>query len=265
MKYINHRATNPKENLSKLVQEAGDVFNVAQAAAILKLNKTAAAKRLARWTEQGWLRRVAQGVYVPAGIDTLFCDQVISDPWVLPPALFAPCYIGGRTAAEYWDLTEQIFNDIVVMTTQQVRKKRPSHQGVTFSLKHIKDCKLFGTRTIWRENSQVLISDPHKTMIDMLDDPAIGGGIQHVADCLKIYLDRPDRCDDLLMDYAKRLNNGAVFKRLGFLLESETGTGSLQTLCAQRLTQGNAKLDPGIAHGKIVSRWHLVVPQTWLC
>jgi predicted transcriptional regulator of viral defense system len=66
-------------------------------------------KRLARWREQGWLSRVGSGAYVPASIDTLGSDQVLDDAWILVPAIFAPAYIGGRTAAEHWDLTEQIF------------------------------------------------------------------------------------------------------------------------------------------------------------
>ena len=49
-----------------------------------------------------------------AGRSSEFLDseQVVQDPWILVPALFAPAYIGGRTAAEHWDLTEQIFRDI---------------------------------------------------------------------------------------------------------------------------------------------------------
>lgn len=33
-------------------------------------------------------------------------SQVVQDLWILVPVLFAPAYIGGRTAAENWDLTE---------------------------------------------------------------------------------------------------------------------------------------------------------------
>ncbi len=75
-------------------------------------------------------------------------SRVLDDPWVLVPALFAPAYIGGRTAAEHWDLTEQIFNDIVVMTAQALRQKREERHGAMFSLKHINEQKLFGTQTV---------------------------------------------------------------------------------------------------------------------
>ena len=46
---------------------------------------------------------------MPFAIDTLGPEQVLSDPWVLVPALFSWGYVGGWTAAEQWDLMEQIF------------------------------------------------------------------------------------------------------------------------------------------------------------
>lgn len=264
MNYINDPIPKTRQELSKLVREAGDVIDVARASEVLQLDKTATAKKLARWAEQGWLRRITKGVYVAASLDTLTNEIVLADPWVLVPTLFEPAYIGGRTAAEHWDLTEQIFNDIVVMTTRPVRTTTQMHHGVTFSLKHIMPSKLFGTKTLWRENTKVSVSDPHRTIIDMLDDPMIGGGIQHVADCLHAYLKRSDRSDEHLIDYADRLGNGAVFKRLGFLLEWQNESRSLQAKCAERLTKGNARLDPAMSQGKIVSRWRLQVPNNWL-
>jgi len=264
MSYIDDPIPKTRQELSKLVREAGDVMDIARASEVLKLDKTATAKKLARWAEQGWLRRITKGVYVAASLDMLASETVLSDPWVLVPALFEPAYIGGRTAAEHWDLTEQIFNDIVVMTTRSVRTKTQQHHGVTFSLKHIMPSKLFGTKALWRENTRVNVSDPHRTIVDMLDDPMIGGGIQHVADCLHVYLKRPDRSDERLIEYADRLGNGAVFKRLGFLIEEHKEHRALQAMCADRLTKGNARLDPAMPRGKIVGRWRLLVPHNWL-
>ncbi|WBQ11332.1 hypothetical protein L2D01_05990 [Hyphomonadaceae bacterium ML37] len=264
MKYTSDPIPQARQELSRLIKEAGDVIDIAHASELLKLDRIATAKKLARWTEQGWLRRVAKGVYVAASLDMLENDTVVSDPWVLVPALFEPAYIGGRTASEHWDMTEQIFNDIVVMTARTVRHKTQVHQGITFSLKHIAPTKVFGTKVLWRENTKVAVSDPHRTIIDMLDDPMIGGGIQHVADCLSVYLNRSDRSDERLIEYADRLGNGAVFKRLGFLLEREGKNRALQAKCAERLTKGNARLDPVMSQGKIVSRWRLVVPHNLL-
>ncbi len=249
-----------RKRLSSLVRGAGDVIRVSDAAHILHLDQSAAAKVLARWTVQGWLRRAGHGVYVPAAIDSLESEHVLGDPWVLVPALFAPCYIGGRTAAEYWDLTEQIFNDAVVFTTKAIRQKSQRHHGATYTLKHIAPEKIFGTKTLWRANTRVPISDVHRTVVDLLDNPAIGGGIQHVADCLAAYLRRTDRDDSQLIGYAEKLGNGAVFKRLGFLVESAVGPDKLVEACRALLTKGNVKLDPALECPKLVTRWRLWVP-----
>jgi predicted transcriptional regulator of viral defense system len=252
-----------RQRLTQLVRAGGDVISLDDAVAVLGLDRNRAAKTLARWVGQGWLRRVGPGRYVAATLDTLESGLVLNDPWVLAPALFAPGYIGGRTAAEHWDLTEQMFNDIVVMTTQTVREKSQKRHGATFTLKHIAATRLFGTKPVWRGQTRVDVSDVHRTIIDMLDDPALGGGVQHVSDCLSAYLKRADRDDGMLLAYADRLGNGAVFKRLGFLVETDPNGTALIASCRQRLTKGNAKLDPALPSSRLVSRWRLFVPAQW--
>jgi len=37
---------------------------------------------------------------------------------------------------------------------------------------------------------KVDVSDVHRTIVDMLDDPSSGGGIRHVAECLSAYFAR---------------------------------------------------------------------------
>ena len=252
-----------RKRLTVLVREAGDVIRIDDAARLLHFDRSQAAKTLSRWVTQGWLRRVGRGAYVAASLDSLGSEHVLDDPWILAPSLFAPAYIGGRSAAEHWDLTEQIFNDITVMTARTVRKKSEEHHGATFTLKHIDEAKIFGTRLLWRGRTRVPISDVHRTIVDLLDDPAIGGGIRHIADCLAAYLRRADRDDAKLIDYASRLGNGAVFKRLGFLVENDPTCVQLAAQCRLLLTKGNAKLDPRLDHNKLITRWRLWVPPFW--
>lgn len=252
-----------RAQLARVLSTAGDVIHISDVASALNLDRIAAAQRLSRWTEQGWLRRVGRGAYVAATLDTLGSEHVLDDPWVLVPALFSPAYIGGRTAAEHWGLTEQIFNDIVVMTAQAVRVRRQLRHGTMFSLKHIDERKLFGTRNIWRHRTRVPVSDVHRTIVDMLDDPAVGGGIQHVADCLANYLRRDDRDEGMLIGYAERLGNGAAFKRLGFLAEREPNGDGLARRCRQHISGGHAKLDPAQEGQHIVTKWRLRVPPLW--
>jgi predicted transcriptional regulator of viral defense system len=252
-----------RAQLRQVLAGSGDVIHITDVTKALAVSRSEAAKRLARWREQGWLRRVGSGAYVPASIDTLGSERVLDDAWVLVPALFAPAYIAGRTAAEHWDLTEQIFKDIVVVTGQAIRERRQTRQGFEFTLKHLKHEKIFGTKPIWRHKTKVSVSDVHRTMIDMLDDPALGGGIQQVSDCLDVYFKRSDRNDQKLIEYGDQLGNGAVFKRLGFLAEGRDDSAALIELCRARLTAGNAKLDPALDCKRLISRWRLLIPPSW--
>ena len=262
---MNEEAALPKgrRKLAAVVRAAGDIIHIADAARVLDISRADAAKLLSRWSGQGWMRRVGPGAYAPVGLTSLGSQQVLDDPWVLVPALYGPAYIGGRTAAEHWDLTEQLFRDIVVVTGRPVRARTQERHGTTFSLRHIRPDMIFGTRSVWRGTTRIAVSDVHRTIVDMLDDPALGAGIQHVADCIAAYFDRRDRDDDKLLTYADRLGNGAVFKRLGFLAERGSDGSELVAACQERLTQGNAKLDSALPCRRLITRWRLFVPDGW--
>jgi predicted transcriptional regulator of viral defense system len=251
-----------RHKLVSVIRAAGDVIHIDDVVRTLSVDRADASKQLSRWTKQGWLRRVGRGRYVPAALDLLESKHVLDDPWVLVPALYAPGYIGGRTAAEHWDLTEQLFRDIVVMTAQTVREKHQVRHGAQFTLYHIPESRIFGTKTVWRGRSKVQVSDIHRTIVDMLDNPGLGGGIQHVADCLVAYMKRSDRNNDALLKYAEALGNGAIFKRLGFLAEQRADP--LAEDSGSRLTKGNARLDPALECSRLVSRWRLWVPESWV-
>lgn len=251
-----------RSRLSAVLRSGRATITVDDATHALGIGRIAAAKVLARWQRQGWITRVRRGLYAPIPLASTPGDQVIEDPWTLVPELFAPAYIGGASAAHHWDLTEQLFRSIFVCTVQPVRRKTRTVQGTTFVLRHVGQDKMFGMRVLWRGRTKLQVSDPHRTVVDMLDDPASGGGIRHVADCFRSYQNRPDAAPETLIHYADRIGNGAVFKRLGFLAE-RAAAPALIAACTERLTQGNAKLDPALPCPRLIRRWRLWVPQGW--
>lgn len=111
----------------------------------------------------------------------------MADPWILVPTLFGQCYIGGWTAPLHWELTEQLFNETVVFTTRRVVKERVTAQGAVFLLHNISENRLFGLKTFWRGSAKVSVSDPARTLLDLLAMPGSGGGIDHVAECVAMW------------------------------------------------------------------------------
>ncbi len=263
MKILDKTIPAGRSNLARVVRHAPEIFRIDDVESILSINRTKATGLVSRWSRQGWLRRVGPGTYVAAQLGLLDSDFVLEDPWILIPALFSPAYVGGWSAAEYWSLTDQVFRPIVVMTSKSVRERRQTHHGTKFVLRSIQQRFFFGQEPVWRSNVEVLVSDIHRTVIDLLDTPSIGGGIQHVIECVNHYLRSERRNDDVLLDYAIRFDNGAVFKRLGLIAEHHDDSEELVKVCSTRLTRGNAKLDPTMECPRLVSKWHLWIPSNW--
>lgn len=252
-----------RARLSAVLQSAKDLVTIDDTIKALAVDRRAATKLLARWQHQGWLKRVGPGLYAPIPLDASTTAQVLKDPWVLVPALFTPGYVGGWTAAEHWNLTEQLFRSIFVFTARPFRTKEQTVQGVSFTLRRIPKNALFGVKTLWRGQARVNISDKHRTIVDLLADPQTGGGIRHVEQCLRNYLRDAEVNSDALIRYAEKLGNGAVFKRLGFFVSHIPGNEPLAQSCRQRLTQGNARLDPSLPSQRLVKSWRLWIPKTW--
>lgn len=249
-----------RERLSQLLREGGEVFSVDEAAGILHEKNEDAAKILARWCKQGWLTRVKRGFYVPVPVEASNTDHVLEDAWVLIPQLFGTAYVGGWSAAEHWDLTEQVFRDICVFTTRPVNKRNQAIQNIPFIVTHIPDKSHFGVKPLWVKERKILVSDPTKTIVDMLSDPRTGGGIQHVTDCLSQFFKSTHFAAERLIEYAERMDNRAIFKRLGFLAEQVLGQDNpLIDSCRMRLSKGNAQLDPAHKGNRLITGWRLFI------
>src|ERR1700733_8048296 len=171
MKRETDRLPASRARLAAVLRATKEVVSVDIAVQTLGIDRRAAAKLLSRWKEQGWLRRIGHGLYVPVPLDLAGSEQVIADPWVLVPTLFGESYVGGWTAAHHWELTEQLFNETLVFTTRRVIEKRVTAQGAVFVLHNIPAKRLFGLKTLWRGSVKVAISDAARTLVDMLSAP----------------------------------------------------------------------------------------------
>ena len=86
-------------------------------------------------------------------------------------------------------------------------------------LRTISEKAMFGLKPAWRGQVKIWVSDPTHTVVDMLSDLRLGGGLRPFVDMFLSYLKSQYKNTDLLVEYADRLGNGAVYKRLGFLIE----------------------------------------------
>jgi predicted transcriptional regulator of viral defense system len=260
----NEPPTKERQDLSALARAAeGGLITVEQAAEALGRPREAASRRLASLARRGWLSRVRRGLYLVKPLDApVHGANAVEDPWVLATRLFAPCYIGGWSAAEHWGLTEQIFRTTLVVTAAEVRDTEPSLGGHDFRLFRTPAAKLDeGLRQVWRGAERVAVSGPERTIVDGLRSPEICGGIRHMAGMLNAAV-RENLLDmDELLSVAAGRASGAAWQRLGYLAERvwpESLAHRVAEKAHERTSAGYVVLDPAVSRrGRPVARWRV--------
>ena len=234
-------------------------FDASRAAAVLDLSIGRTRRLLASLAENGWLNRVRKGWYISVPLDVLEPEKWLEDPWVVASTIFSPSYIGGWSAAEHWGLTDQIFRVIYVISGRKITPTRQTVQNTDYLIRTVPEGSLFGTRREWRGQVPVDVSDPHRTIIDILDVPSGGGGLLHDFEILTTYFESDYLNQDKLIEYGDRLQRGTVFKRLGYLSDrGELADEEFLETCRGKISKGLSLLDPnGPKEGPIVSRWNL--------
>jgi len=225
-----------------------------------RCSRNTAHQTLSRLERKGWLRRLRRGVYAVVPLTSLDGEPSTDNPWAVAMDLFDPAFISGWSAAEHWDLTEQVFNTVAVVTTTRQRQTMHKMGGVSYRSRTVRPDRFFGARTEWFGSAPVKVADPSRTLIDIADLPSFGGGGRHMIDVVRAYWRSDHQDPPLLLDYARRYDRGTVLKRLGFLaeiLDAPVDDAWLQT-CRASISQGVINLDPAAPpRERIFSRWHM--------
>jgi predicted transcriptional regulator of viral defense system len=232
----------------------------AQVVQALGVDPEAAAKKLSRWAQQGWLRRARRGLYIPVPVDVTDPSAWSEDALLVATAVWSPCYFTGWTAANHWALTDQVFRTTVMKTTGRVRSTSVRLLDHEYLVSHTPPRDIeWGMRTEWRQEIRVRFADPARTVVDILDAPRLGGGIRHCAEVVASYLDDDNNDPGRLIEYGDRLGNRTVFKRLGHIVETSCENHvDLIDACRSRVSAGISALDPdGPADGRRSMRWGL--------
>lgn len=249
-----------RDELAAVVGRGRRLVGVDDVMNALHTDRREAATKLARWAARGWLRRVRRGLYIPVPVDAENPATWSEDPLYIADAVWSPCYFTGWTSVGHWGLTEQVFRTTVLKTSGRVRASIQTLLDHEYLVAHCAPDDLsWGMKTEWRGDRRLHMADPARTVVDILDDPRLGGGIRHGAEIVSTYLAEREPAD--LISYGDRLGNGAVFKRLGYIASTfDVGSPDLIEKCKSRISAGISLLDPGGPdEGRRVTTWGLRV------
>jgi len=236
------------ELLNKLARKK--VFTIDEAAKITGINKNTLKVLLSRLEKKGWIERIEKGKYIviPLGAEK---GEYTLHEFIIGSLLVKPSAIAYWSALNYHGFTEQIPSTVFVQTTARKKKQDLRIFGVRYKIVRIKPEKFFGIEKVWIEEFQVLITDREKTVVDCLDKPRYCGGIIEVAKAF-----REELYTEKLREYALRINNSAVVRRLGYLCDYFGVNIDLP----KPKTRNYILLDPTMPReGHVDSKWKVII------
>ena len=234
------------------------LFDIAEVKAITGLSDTSARSFVRSLVDRGVVARLKPGLFILVPFELGKETEYMGHPWVVAKALAGgdDYYLSHGTAMEAHQMITQ--PQLLVYVSTPDAKRTRSIMGTEFRFVRCTKKQIFGIEEHWAtKQDKVRVSDIDRTVIDGLKQPEYCGGLTEVAKGL--WIQREKVSTERLVEYAIRLNVGAVIRRLGYLLELyELDTDKTANALTDRLTNTYVPLDPVLpSQGKHLHRWRL--------
>ena len=249
--------------VTSLYEEKKPVFHLEDVRKILRLDAVSTRSLVRKLVNRGVATRLKPGLFILVPYELGKEKEYMGSPLIVARELMGgkDYYLSHGTAMEIHGMVTQ--PQFVVHVTTPEKRRSLQIMGTNFQFITCKSEHFFSTVDYWvTKQEQGKVSDIEKTIIDSLYLPEYCGGIPEAAK--GIWMRRDGLNIDRLVEYALRMDIGAVIRRLGYLLELY-GIGTpehLKTLRG-RLTNTYARLDPLLpAEGKFTGKWRLQLNVT---
>ena len=252
--------------LSTLARDNKNIFRIEEAEKILR-EKTK--KVMSYLIQKKWVLPLKRGLYaiVPLDIGIKGSEDFLVHDFVIASHLVKPYFIGFWLALNYHGLSDQIPKSVFIATKKA--KKPLGILGTEFVFIKLTENKFIGIEKIEMEGQKINISNINKTIADCLDHPEHSGGIEEVARA--IYFSHKELDLNKIKEYALKMKNITILKRLGYILEKEGLLEEYKDIFKEiKLTKGYSKFDTiSRKKGKYNEKWKLQVnaeidPERWM-
>lgn len=171
---------------------------------------------LHRLERKQWVERVTRGLYQFIPLSYGYPERIPSvDPFSVVSNLVTPYYCSYYTSNSHYGFTTQIPFTLFIATLK--KKAGLEWAGGSFKFITLSKKKFFGYTRKRVFETEVLMAEPEKSVIDSFDKPKYAGGIEQLARITWRALVSLNK--KKLIDYAQRMDSHALVQRLGFIID----------------------------------------------
>lgn len=242
----------------ELNERGKTTFTLRDVEDITGLRGSSARTLILKAEKRGLVTRLRPGLYTLVPFELGRATEYIGDPYVIAKELCAGhrYFLSHASAMELHRMVTQ--PQLIIYVSTSLRKQPQHIHGHEYRFVAVKPEQFFGLTEVWVTKQQpIKVSDKERSILDGLRQPEYAGGIPEVAKAL--WMTRSEIKLNRLLDYAHRFHNGALTRRLGFLLELYKVAPSVQLeRLRTKLTSTYDRLDPTLPKsGPFQARWRL--------
>lgn len=191
----------------KLMQELGKyaIFNLKKVKEIINKNSEYAKIVVYRLKKDNLIFKIEKNKY-----------SMHNNPFIIASNILWPSYISCWSALRYYNLTEQLTENLFVLTTKARKKKKIEFGNNNIIFIKLSPKYFFGYKKEIYNGFEIFIADKEKALIDscLLRKSSLSE-ISYMIKTNKKEIDF-----NLLVEYIVKAKNKALIKRFGFLLDS---------------------------------------------
>jgi len=234
------------------------IFTLAEVADITGLKEASARSFARKLVDRGVAARLRSGLFILVPFELGREREYLGNPYLAARELIRgkAYYLSHASAMDIHGMLTQ--PRLAVYVTSPLPQRGRTVLGTEFRFVRCKPSLFFGTIEHWVDKQEkVVVSDLERTVLDGLRQPEYCGGFTEVAK--GFWMRRAEMEVKKLVEYALRLDIGAVIRRMGYLLEAY-GIDTPEEIERLRssLTATYLLLDPLLPpEGKFLARWRL--------
>jgi len=255
-KYLGPKET---EVVARLSYEKVTVITRQMFSEFFSFNPALINKIIFQLKKKGILKTIKKGVYFYSPLESGPAGSNINE-FLIPSILYPKnnYYIGYATMYNYYGFTDQIFQLMYVLNTSKQYEKTIGN--MRFKMIKISPRRMYGLEKIKIGNTDVIVSDKERTLVDLIYFSKPVGGLRNAFEILKGQVKKERMDVKKFIKYASQFPIISVRKRIGFIMD-ECGLRDkelVSLLKGIKKTSLSNLYDVKSRKGKINNKWKLI-------